>query len=720
MFKLTKKRIIIGMMILLWLFIILFYWFILKDLPNPYNLRNYKVVPISSTIRDRNGIILYEVFSEQNRTPVQISSLPKYVLQATIAIEDKDFYRHGGVSFISGIVRAIKDMALKKGLQGGSTITQQLVKSALLTPERTIRRKIKEVILAVWTEQIFTKDEILEMYMNQIPYGGSSYGIEQAAKMYFGIPASKLNLSQAAYLAGLPQAPSYYSPFTNPERAKARQKQVLKLMKELKFISEEEEKNALNQVLHIKQPTNSIKAPHFVFYVKSQLEQVFGVQEVEEGGLDVITTLDWHIQASAEAIIRDEIANLRQYNVTNGASLVTRPTTGEILAMVGSVDFFASPSGTYNVTTALRQPGSAIKPLNYAVGIDRKLVTAASLFIDAPTCYPNPAGGKPYCPVNYDGLFHGSVALRYALGNSFNIPAVKMLAINGVREFVSSTSGFLITTLKDPDKYGLSLTLGGGEVKMTELAQAFSAFANNGKPRKLSSILQVKNKRNQIVYKFKDVNFIQDVRKPMSYPNYLVIPGKRAISQETAFIISHILHDNSARSAAFGELSDLVIPNRTVSVKTGTTDDKRDNWTIGYTPNFLVVTWVGNNDNSPMNPYITSGITGASPIWNRIMRVVLENQPDLKPRTPSGVIPKYVCSNGAMAPKTGETVEGCNPRLEYFIRGTESKPFETTRKVIPVNRDTGKMTTPNDPAVEFREQTVITDGISVQCVDCAQ
>lgn len=710
-----KQWLIVGVMST---FLILVYIFIFKDLPNPANLANYKVIPLATHIQDRNGKTLYEIYNEQKRTPIKLKQLPPYVYQASIAIEDKDFYRHGGISIFGGIARAIKDIILTRSLQGGSTITQQLVKSALLSPERTVQRKIKEIVLAVWTEKLFSKDQILELYLNQVPYGGSAYGVEEAAKTIYNKPASKLSIDEAALLAGLPQAPSLYSPYLNPDSAQKRRDSVLKSMFEQKYITQQQYKNARAKPVKVKAPETSIKAPHFVFYVKSQLEKQYGVKTVEEGGLTVVTTLDLDIQEEAEKILKDEIKSLAYLNVGNGAVLVTRPPTGEILSMVGSVDYFATGSGAFNVTTALRQPGSSIKPLNYAVGIDRKLVTAASMFLDVKTCFPSPE--KPYCPVNYDGSFHGAVPLRLALANSYNIPAVKMLALNGVRDFVASASAFTITTLKDPDRYGLSLTLGGGEVRMTEMAQAFSAFANLGKPRELNGILKVTDRNGKVLYEFKDPNFKQDVRKPLRDPQMLSIPGKRVISPETSFIISHILLDNFARSQAFGTNSELVIPKRTVSVKTGTTDDKKDNWTIGYTPNFLTAVWVGNNDNTPMNPYLTSGITGAAPIWNQVMRYVLKTQTDLPPRKPANVVGRQVCWNtGAATQNPDGSGASCQTRFEYLIRGTEPVALTTKREMVWVTKDSDKLAHEGDPNTELKEKTIMSDAYSRYCVDCA-
>ncbi|PIZ64186.1 hypothetical protein CO051_01480 [Candidatus Roizmanbacteria bacterium CG_4_9_14_0_2_um_filter_39_13] len=695
------------------------YFFIFVGLPSPYSLKEYKAIPISSQIYDRNGELLYEVYREENRTPVKLKTLPKYSTQATIAVEDKDFYKHGGISIFSGILRAVKENLQGGNLQGGSTITQQLVKSALLTPERTVQRKLKEMFLAVRVEQIFTKDEILEMYLNQVPYGGSSYGIGQATKTYFAKTPDQLELDEAALLAGLPQAPTLYSPHTNPELAKERRDFVLKRMFEEGYITETQMNAASKKTVTVLPPTTKIKAPHFVFEVKKLLEQEYGLKQLEEGGLKVTTTLDLQIQEEAEKIAQEEIEDIARLKVTNGALLVTRPPTGEILAMVGSVNYFDGGSGAFNVTTSgTRQPGSSIKPINYAVGIDRGIVTASTMFLDVPTCFSNPGQPKPYCPKNYDNSFHGPVQLRYALANSYNIPAVKMLALNGVEDFVASSSAFLIDSFKDSTRYGLSLTLGGGEIAMTEMAQAFSVFANQGRPRKLNYVLKIEDKSGKVIYEYKDYNFVQDVKQAIDRPNYLSMKTEKAISEGTAFIISHILADNGARSSAFGSHSDLVIKGQTVSVKTGTTNDLRDNWTIGYTPNFAVTVWVGNNDFTPMAYGIASGLTGASPIWNRTMTYLLENQPDLPPVKPSTVIGTQVCTDTGVIAGRQEGGYNCPTRFEYLIEGTNSTG-NVYRKQVSVNKDTDQyISDPSNPAVEMREKTVLKDMFGEYCVDC--
>ena len=697
------------------------YFFIFYKLPSPNSLKDYKIIPLSTQIYDRNGKLLYQVYKDQNRVPIKVNTLPPYVYQATIAIEDKDFYKHGGVSIISGILRAARDTLLHHGLQGGSTLTQQLVKSALLTQERTIQRKLKEIVLAVWTEQLFTKNQILEMYLNQVPYGGSSYGIQAAAQAYFNKDANKLSIAEAAFLAGLPQAPSLYSPYNNPDLALTRRNEVINKMFEQKYITQKQKDEALATKPNVAPLKTEIHAPHFVFYVKEELEKQFGKDIVEQGGLKVTTTLDLDIEEESEKIIKEELAKVKYLNVSNGGILVTRPVTGEILAMVGSADYFATGSGAYNVTTALRQPGSSIKPLNYAVGIDRRLVNPATIFLDVATCFNAPGQPKAYCPVNYDGKFHGAVNLRSSLGNSFNIPAVKMLAMNGVSEFIASASAFTITSFKDPTRYGLSLTLGGGEVPMVEMAQAYSAFPNMGKPKKLQPFIKIKDKNGKMLFNLNDPNYIADIKKQLKYPNALAITGKQVITPETAFLISHILQDNNARTLEFGPSSELVVPNKTVSVKTGTTDDKKDNWTIGYTPNFLTAVWVGNNDNTPMNPYLASGITGAAPIWNRVMKYILKDQLDLKPRKPDSVIGIHVCNDtGLPAAKNSEGNENCPSHFEYITKGSENtKGLQIAREVVPVTRDSDKLANPDTPNVDLKEKTIIKDGYSKYCLDCA-
>lgn len=722
--NLKSGLIILGSLFLIFCFV--FYVTILKDLPTPSKLSSYDI-PQTTKIYDRHGTQLYEFFASENRTIVKLSNVPKYTRLATIAIEDKEFYKHQGINPIGGVLRAFKTNIFQREFQGGSTITQQLVKSALLSPERTIQRKIKEVILAPWAEILYSKDQILEMYLNQVAYGGTYYGIGAAAQGYFGKNVKDLTLAESALLAGLPQAPTTYSPFgAKPELAKERMKQVLRRMVEDKYITAEEAKQAQEEQLHFQTPVTDIKAPHFVMYVKEKLVEHYGLSLVEKGGLKVTTTLDLPLQEYAQASVAAEVADLKTYKVGNGAALVTRPPTGEILAMVGSKDYFASDSGNYNVTTGLRQPGSSIKPINYATGMMLKKATPATMFLDVPTCF-SIAGQPQYCPKNYDGSFHGPVHLRFALGNSYNIPAVKMLALNSLESMMATASAMGITTLKDPSRYGLSLTLGGGEVHMTDMATAFGVFANTGIRRNLVSVLKVEDRNGKVLEEFSDPNFKRDIEN-LEAPSSLLINGPRVLSPEVSFLISHILLDNNARQSAFGPSSLLRIPNHgAVSVKTGTTDDYKDNWTIGFTPNFLVASWVGNNDGSAMSPYLVSGVTGAAPIWNAIMTRVLKDQKDLWPKQPSTVVGRQVCVlTGTLPPGSGDHAlpadqGSCETRFEYFAQDNlPPAPSAPVKQAILIDKGTGRQAKEGQTDnVEPQEKTVLSDGITKNfCIDC--
>ncbi|MBI2326880.1 penicillin-binding protein [Candidatus Curtissbacteria bacterium] len=670
-------------------------WYFTRDLPNPKLLETRQVAQ-TTKIFARNGKLLFNIYTDQNRTIVPLSEIPENLRKATIAIEDKDFYRHRGFD-IFGIIRATRNTLFEGNVQGGSTITQQLVKSVFLSPERTLSRKIKELYLAFRVEMAFAKDRILEIYLNQVPYGGTAWGVSAAAEQYFGKNVHDLTLGEAAFLAGLPAAPSFYSPFgQDPQRSRDRQKQVLRRMVEDRMISKEDAEKAGKEELKIKPQINDIRAPHFVMFVREYLAEKYGETVAAQGGLKVTTTLDLDIQEMTQKQVAENVEKIKNLRVSNGAALVTKPETGEILAMVGSKDFFdQSIDGNVNVTIALRQPGSSIKPINYATALYRRLITAATVLMDVPTTFS--AQPKPYKPVNYDGKFHGPVQVRYALANSYNIPAVKVLAINEVVEMIKMAREMGITTFEDESRYGLSLTLGGGEVKMTEMAQAFGVFANEGTRVYLTSILKVEDPDGRILEEF----------KPKT--------GRRVLPPEVTFLISSILSDNGARSAAFGSSSFLNIPGKTVAVKTGTTDDKRDNWTIGYTPSFLVVTWVGNNDNTPMHPYLSSGITGAAPIWNGIMKEILKDKVDEKFKIPSGVNGIEICSVTG-----GKKVDGCPSRFEYFIAGTEPKEDTFKKAKVWIDVTTGKIVEAGSPNAVEKEEIIISDPYEKRqfCVTC--
>lgn len=684
--------------------IVAFYIIILHNLPSPTRLSSTSL-PQSTQIFDRHDTLLYTIYANKNQTFIPLSSIPLHVQEATIAIEDKDFYTHGAID-LRGIARAAVATFYHGQTQGGSTLTQQLVKNSLLTPERTFTRKIKEVILSFATEVIYSKKQILEMYLNQSPYGGTAYGVEAASQTYFGKSVKDLNLAESALLAGLPEAPSVYSPFgTHPELAKRRQEEILRKMYEQKYISQEEMEDALVEPITFKKVATDIKAPHFVLWIKDILAKKYGQQIVEQGGLKVKTSLDLPLQEFVQDTIASEVAKLKNYHVSNAAVVVTDPATGEILAMQGSKDYFATDiDGNVNVVLANRQPGSSIKPINYAVGLIKGL-HAATPFVDQPICFPSP-GSKPYCPVNYDGKWHGVVQFRQALGNSLNIPAVKILKYNGLDAMIATASAMGITSFKEPDRYGLSLTLGGGEVTMLEMATAFGVFANQGYRRDLHPILKVTDAHGKVV----------DEYTPLAKPIF----GKRVLPSGVAFIISHILQDNGAREMAFGSNSELKIGNKPVSVKTGTTNDYRDNWTIGYTQSSLVAVWVGNNDNTPMSGLV-SGVTGAAPIWHDIMEHMLASRPAQLLVQPNTVVGKHVCATTGKLPPPDGTPNRCPTRFEYFLKGTDPKTTDPARQKVFLDKTTHTVAKPGQTEnVEEKEEVIIADPVGDRaCATCA-
>ncbi len=701
---LKKRRLFLSFLFFIFLCFFLFYLYILKDLPSPTQLQSDKQ-PQSTTIYDRNDKLLYTIYAQKNQTFTPLNEIPKQLQQATIAIEDKNFYKHGAID-LRGIARAFYSTVFKKQIQGGSTLTQQLVKTTLLTSEQTIKRKLKEVILSFATELLYSKNTILEMYLNQVPYGGTSYGVKAAAQTYFDKNVKDLSLAESAFLAGLPESPTIYSPFgSHPELAKSRQELVLQKMYEQKYITKKQLEKAKKEKLNFQKLSSKIYAPHFVFYIKDLLVKKYGTKTVEQGGLRVKTSLDLHVQEMAQEIVASEVATLKNYKVSNGATVVTNPGTGEILAMVGSRDYFEAEEtdGNVNVTLQLLQPGSSIKPINYAVGLI-KGYTAATPFVDQAVCFPN-ANGSQYCPRNYDGRFTGLVQMRQALGNSKNIAAVQMLKLNGVDAMIATASAMGISTFKDPSRYGLALTLGGGEVTMLDMAVAYGVFANQGYRMDLHPILKITNSQNQVLEEY----------TPPPSPIF----GKQVIPSGVAYIISQILLDNNARADAFGTNSLLRIGNQPVSVKTGTTNDYRDNWTIGYTSDFVVVSWVGNNDHSPMGG-IVSGVTGAAPIWNKVMTNLLKEKPATMPKRPYDIIGKYVCSTSGLLPPPEGTPDRCPTRFEYFIQGTEPKIVDPGRQKVFIDKSSNDLAKPGQTDnIEERMELVITDPLKNRyCLSC--
>lgn len=684
----------------------------------PFPTRLYsEAMPVSTKIFDRNGDVVYEIYTDRKRTPIDIKEVPDYLKEATISIEDKNFYKHKGIDIL-GVARGLSKTVTSGRAEGGSTLTQQLVKNSLLTNERTIRRKTQELVLTIVVETIYSKDQILELYLNSIPYGGTAYGIEAASETYFGKTTKDLTLAEASLLAGLPQRPSTYSPFgAHPELAKSRQKEVLKQMVENKYLTQSEADSAFEEELRYASQS-ATKAPHFALWIKEQLANEYGDKMVEQGGLRVYTTLDLEIQEIAQDAVATEVGKLSKQKVGNGAAIVTRPSTGEILAMVGSKDYFAQDEdGKVNVVLAQRQPGSSIKPLNYALAIRDKKITPATAFVDMATCF-KVAGQSNYCPVNYDGTYHGLVQTRFALGNSFNIPAVKVLALNGLENFIAFAKEMGLTTLTEPKDYGLSATLGGILVRPFDMAVAYGVLANQGVKQPLVAITKVTDWKGNVLQEYK--------------PEENNLTGDRILDPAVTFLISHILYDNNARVSAFGPSSFLNVSGHPeVSVKTGTTNDRRDNWTVGYSSQAVVVTWVGNNDNSSMGGAV-SGVSGASPIWNKIMKAVLNKSESgaydqnekghAWPSQPEGVVGATICADtGGIPPSQDPGNPGCGTRFEYFLTGTVPAMSNVINQDVLINNATGQIASPSDPpdAVHTENKPIYTDpNGTIFCLNC--
>jgi len=581
-------------------------------LPNPARMIIHS--PTESTkVLDRNGEVLYDIFEQKKRTTISFEEMPDYIKWATIATEDKDFYKHGGFD-IRGMMRGLfLQPLLGRGVQGGSTITQQFVKNALLTPRRSLVRKVRELILSIELERIYTKDKILELYLNEIPYGSNAYGIEAAAQTYFGKHASQLTLGEAAALAGMPRAPTYYSPYgQDPNRVLKRKDFVLKRMWEEGYITKAEYEENKGGKVDFKPKRESIRAPHFVLYVKELLADKYGERVLETGGLKITTTLDVTLQKYAEEAIEKRAEfNEKHYKAKNEALVAINPQTGEILAMVGSRDYFdLENDGNVNVTTRLNQPGSAFKPIVYATAF-KKNYNPATMLMDVRTDF-----GNGYRPQNYDGLERGPISARQALAQSINIPSVKALAYAGVYDSVKTARDMGISTLTDPDRYGLSLVLGGGDVTLLDLTSAYGVFAFGGKRVPPVAVLKVEDSKGRVLEQY-------DAPKP-----------RKALDPQVAYLINNILSDDAARAPAFGAGGYLTLGDRPVAAKTGTTNEYRDGWTIGYTPSLAAGVWAGNNDNTSMT---AAGYSVAAPIWNNFMRRALSGKSVENFEKPKGI-----------------------------------------------------------------------------------
>jgi len=683
-------------------------WRYVSPLPRLDQLDQHQPAP-AIRILDRQGALLYEITdpARGKYQPLALAQSPDICQQALLATEDQRFYQHPGVDWRAILRSAWANWRAGETVQGGSTLTQQLARILLLDTneryERSLRRKLREALLAWRLERRFSKDEILALYLNNVYFGHYATGIEAAAQAYFGRSAHELDLAQCAMLAGLPQFPAGYNPIEHPQAAKTRQQQVLGLMVEAGVIDQASAARAAAEPLPYASTPFPITAPHFVFYVQSQLEAALGRPRLAQGGLQIITTLDVDLQNAATRIIRRRLAQLnrpaasipQQRRAENAALVALDPASGAIRALVGSPDYFdAAIAGAVNGALALRQPGSTLKPIAYAVAMDPELsaaagrapFTPATVLADVPTSFPT-REGVLYEPLDYDLAFHGPVPLRYALANSYNIPAVRTLQTIGLDAFIAQARRHGISTFGAPEQYGLALVLGGAEVRLLELTAAYAPFVNAGRPLQTIAIARIEDEAGRVL-------FDAGVQGVPFNPEGWDLPRRRPLSPvldpDTAYLITDILSDNDARAAAFGLSSPLRL-DRPAAVKTGTTTDWRDNWTIGYTPDLLAGVWVGNADNRPI--YGASGIDGAAPIWHDFMVFAHKSLPARAFTEPPGLERRDVC-----APSGLLTTPDC-PRShrELFIAGTApSRPDDQFRQVV-IDLRTGDIATADTP-----------------------
>lgn len=632
--KLGLKIALGGFLLSAFIISIAFLYFA-KDLPRPEAFTERPFV-LPTEIYDREGkVLLYQIYDEEKRTVVSLYQIPDHLQKAVISAEDANFYEHFGVDF-TGIARSVlKNLSIGKLTYGGSTITQQLIRSSFLTTEKTAQRKIKEIILTLELERRYSKDQILEFYLNQVPFGMNAYGVEAASETYFGKSVSELSLAESATLAALIRAPSRLSQPENKEELTAVRNYVLERMKKNNYITEEQIKNSQEEVLQFAEIRHPIKAPHFVIFVKSYLEENYPSYLLKTGGLKVYTTLDWQLQQLAEEMIETGVTTNKAYNAHNAALVAIEPNTGEILSMVGSADYFGEsypegclPGGQENgclfdpkVNAAVygkgRQPGSSFKPFAYYLALSHGLSPDTILWDVKtefnPDCDPSAEQEKDafgmdcYHPHNYDEKFRGPMTLKEALAQSINVPAVKILYSVGLKDTLDLAHKLGITTLNEPSSfYGLSLVLGGGEVKLLDMTSAYGVFATRGLKMSPSSILRIEDSKGNIIEQNKKT-------------------AKRLLDPKVVDQLSDILSDDSARAPIFGSRGSLYIPGHQVAVKTGTTQEYKDAWTIGYTNSLVVGVWAGNNDSTPIER--KSGVAIASPIWNKFIKKALELYP---------------------------------------------------------------------------------------------
>ena len=606
-------------------------WAVVVSIPSIDNFENRRVAE-STKIYDRTGnVLLWDVHGTVRRTAVALADVSINIRNATVAIEDDTFYEHRGIrplATMRAIARNFTQFELLGG-HGGSTITQQVVKNTLLTKDKTLIRKAKEWVLAVKLERVYTKDQILETYLNETPYGGTLYGVEEASQYFFGVSAKEVSLAQAAYLAALPQAPTRYSPYgSHREELETRKNLVLERMFVNGFIAEEERSAAAHELVTFKEEKEAgIKAPHFVFYVLEYIEEKYGADAIANSGLKIVTTLDYDLQKKAEEIVEKfALENEDKFNAENAGLVAVDPKTGQLLTMVGSRGYFDEEiDGMVNVTVTPQQPGSAFKPFVYAAAFE-KGYTPDTVVFDLKTQFTAHCASNDlethddcYAPENYDNTFRGPINLRNALAQSINIPSVKVLYLTGVKTAIEYARSMGITTLTDANQYGLTLVLGGGEVYLLDMVNAYSVFANEGVRSEPARILRVEDSDQQVLEEYKE--------NPV-----------RVIPAYIANTISDVLSDEVARAPAFGEGSALYVPGAFVAAKTGTTNDYRDAWIIGYSPTIAAGSWAGNNDNSPMEKRVAGFIV--APMWNEFMRYATQKYPsgDFAPLPPDPLL----------------------------------------------------------------------------------
>ena len=586
-----------------------------KDLPRPEKFTERQISQ-PTKIYDRTGkVLLYTIFGEEKREIISLSDVPEYLKTAVIVAEDANFYHHFGID-PKAILRALLvNLKLKKPIQGGSTIPQQLIRSTFLTPEKTIKRKVREIILTLELDRRYSKDQILEWYLNQVPFGSNTYGVEAASQTFFSKKAKDLTLAEAVILASLIRSPSYLSPYgEHKDELLQRKDYILDRMVKEGYIDAKEAEIAKKEEVKFKKPFTSIRAPHFIIFVRKMLIEKYGEDFLKKKGLQVFTTLDVELQELAEKVIAEGVERNKNFRAYNAALVAICPKTGQILALVGSADYFSEPfpknctpgkdclfEPEFDVATlGLRQPGSAFKPFVYATAFSKGFSDKYTV-IDEETNF-GIWGGKPYIPQNYDGLFRGPVTLRQALAQSLNVPSVKVLVyLAGIEDSIKTAKSFGITTLKDPSFYGPSLVLGGGEVKLLDMVSAFGVFATEGLRNKPVAILKIKDSQGNIIEEQKN-------------------DPKRVLSSETARLINDVLSDNESRAPMFGANSPLNVKG--VCAKTGTTQYFNDAWTIGYNSKIVVGVWVGNNDNSPT--FKQPGVVLAAPIWRNFIEEAIK------------------------------------------------------------------------------------------------